>query len=58
MKIEPKKKPASVDVNIDFNHLIEKSVDDTVEIEPSFYHKEEISEDVKSVIRHLDNVLN
>ena len=40
------------------NMLIEKDlVNDTVEIEPSFYQKEEIADDVKVVMRHIDDML-
>ena len=38
--------------------LIEKDlVNDTVEIEPSFYQKEEIADDVKVVMKHIDDML-
>merc|ERR1712129_72136 len=37
--------------------IAKDAINDTVEIEPSFYHKEDISDDVKSVMRHIDNMI-
>ena len=37
--------------------IVKDVINETVDMEPSFYHKEEISDDVKSVMRHIDDVL-
>ena len=36
---------------------VKETVNETVEIEPSFYLKEEISDEVKNVMRHIDDIL-
>ena len=37
--------------------LIKDTFNETVDIEPSFYHKEEIADEIKSVMRNIDDML-
>ena len=37
--------------------LIKGTFNETVDIEPSFYQKEEIADDIKSVMRNIDDML-
>ena len=37
--------------------LIKDAFNETVDIEPSFYQKEEIADDIKSVMRNIDDML-
>merc|ERR1719422_263268 len=53
-----REKNTNISKDTSHNMLIEKDlVNDAVEIEPSFYQKEEIADDVKVVMRHIDDML-
>ena len=53
-----REKNTNISKDTSHNMLIEKDlVNDTVEIEPSFYQKEEIADDVKVVMKHIDDML-
>ena len=60
VKVNEKKRKSSdkFEISESVQRLMVKDViNETVEIEPSFYQKDEISDDVKSVMRHVDNML-